>query len=359
MRIAIDISQIVYGTGVSTYTINLVENLLRIDKENQYVLFAGSLRRRKDVRSLFPSTKIFLIPPTLADLIWNRLHILPIEKLVGKIDVFHSSDWSQPPSSAFKVTTIHDLAPFIYPNLFPKDLIRNIVDTHKYRLSWVRKEANRIIVPTVATKKDLLDLGFEESKIRVIPESISNDFRKLPLDKTQEILRKHKIYGDYVLSVGMDFRKNTERLIKAFEHSSAGRDLKLILVGSPKYVKVPEYRNVRILGQVSTHDLIGLYSGAKALIYPSLYEGFGLPILEAFACGCPVVTSNISSMAEVAGDAAALVDPKDTESIIEGIEKVIRGPKNYIDKGLRRIKDFSWEKTARMTIDVYREAKLS
>src|SRR3990167_2162611 len=155
MRVAIDISQIVYGTGVSVYTKNLVENLLRIDRENDYVLFAGSLRRKKDVLSIFPDARVFPIPPTLADLLWNRLHTLPIEKLIGNIDVFHTSDWAEPPSRAFKVTTVHDLAPFLYPNLFPRDIIRNIVDAHKYKLSWVRKETKRIIVPTYATKKDL------------------------------------------------------------------------------------------------------------------------------------------------------------------------------------------------------------
>jgi glycosyltransferase involved in cell wall biosynthesis len=358
MRIAIDISQIVYGTGVSVYTKNLVENLLRIDNENEYVLFAGSFRKRGEVLSMFPSAKVFPIPPTLADLIWNRLHILPIEKLIGNVDVFHSSDWSEPPSRAFKVTTVHDLAPFLYPNLFPRDIIRNIVDVHKYKLSWVREETKRIIVPTCATKADLVSLGFTEKIIRVIPESISKGFRKLPVAQTTEILRKYKIFGDYILSIGLDPRKNTERIIKAFEHSSAGNDFKIVFVGHPKYMNISESRNIRILGKVDFPDLVGLYSGAKALIYPSLYEGFGLPILEAFACGCPVVTSNISSMAEVAGEAAVLVDPYKVDSISDGIEKVVGGPKSYIEKGLKRIQDFSWEKTARMTLDVYREAKL-
>ncbi len=359
MRIAIDISQIVYGTGVSVYTKNLVDNLLRIDKENEYVLFAGSLRRKNDILSAFPTAKVFPIPPTLADLIWNRLHIFPIEKLIGNIDVFHTSDWVEPPSKAFKVTTVHDLAPFLYPNLFPRDIIRDIVNTHKRKLLLVKKEAKRIIVPTSATKKDLINLGFEENTIRIIPESISADFKKLEQDEIAKILRKYKIFGDYVLSVGMDPRKNTERIIKAFEHSSAGRDFKIVFVGTPKYMKVKHARNIRVLGRVETSDLVGLYSGAKALVYPSLYEGFGLPILEAFACGCPVVTSNTSSMAEVAGDAAMLVDPYKVDSISDGIEKVLKGPKSYIDKGLKRIQDFSWQETARMTLDVYREASVN
>ncbi len=288
MKIAIDISQVVYGSGVSVYTKNLVENLLRLDKENEYILFAGSLRRKNDVLSIFPSAKVFPVPPSLADLMWNRLHILPIERLIGAVDVFHTSDWSEPPSKAFKVTTVHDLAPFLYPNLFPRDLIRNIVDTHKNKLSWVREETKRIIAPTFATKKDLVSLGFNEKIIRVIPESISGVFRKLPLDEIEKITRKYKIFGDYILSVGMDPRKNTERIIKAFEHTSAGKDYKVVFVGSQKYRRISESRNIRILGKVETGELAGLYSGAKALIYPSLYEGFGLPILEAFACECPV-----------------------------------------------------------------------
>jgi glycosyltransferase involved in cell wall biosynthesis len=357
MKIAIDISQVIYGTGVSVYTKNLVDNLLKIDKENEYILFAGSLRRKGDVLSMYPSAKVFPIPPTLADLLWNRLHKFPIEKLIGQIDVFHTSDWAEPPSSAFKVTTVHDLAPFLYPNLFPRDIIRNIVDVHRHKLSWVREETKRIIVPTLATKKDLINLDFKEEMIRVIPESIPGNFKKVEKEEITKVLRKHKIFGDYVLSVGVDPRKNTENIIKAFEHSSAGRDLKMVLVGSPKYMKIKDARNVRILGKVETDDLIALYSGASALIYPSLYEGFGLPILEAMACGCPVVTSNISSMAEVAGDAAILVDPYKVDSISDGIEKVLRGPKSYIEKGLKRVQDFSWEKTARATLEVYKESE--
>lgn len=357
MRICIDISQIVYGTGVSTYTRSLVKNLLKIDGENDYVLFAGSLRRKSDVLSIFPQAKVFPIPPTIANLIWNRLHILPIEKLVGEIDVFHTSDWSEPPARAFKVTTVHDLSPFLYPNLFPRDIIRNVVDAHKFRLSWVRKESKRIIVPTVSTKNDLVNLGFNSSIIRVIPESVSDEFRPVSELDVEKVKRRYKIFDNYILSVGMDPRKNTERVIKAFEHSSVGKELKIVFVGSPKYIKVRESRNLRILGRVPSSDLAALYSGAKALVYPSLYEGFGLPILEAFACGCPVVTSNLSSMSEIAGQAAVLVDPNDVNSIAGGIEKALRGPKRLIDRGLERVKKFSWEKAAKMTLEVYNEAR--
>src|SRR3989344_6568222 len=130
MKILIDISQIVYGTGVSVYTRNLVESLLNIDKENDYTLFGGTLRRREEIQLFFKQLnkydfdgRIAPIPPSLANILWNRLHVIKIENFVGKADVFHSSDWSQPPSGAFKVTTVHDLIPIKYPMLSHAKLI--------------------------------------------------------------------------------------------------------------------------------------------------------------------------------------------------------------------------------------------
>lgn len=165
MKICIDISQIVYGTGVSDYTEDLVKNLLAIDSQNEYVLFGGSLRQIPRIKYLISRfegrfvSKILPIPPTLADLIWNRIHKLQIENLVGNIDVFHSSDWTQPPSKAFKVTTVHDISPILSRAFSKKDLIRNIPKTHAARLKWVKKEVDRIIVPSNATKKDLVNSG--------------------------------------------------------------------------------------------------------------------------------------------------------------------------------------------------------
>lgn len=358
MRVAIDISQIIYGTGVSQYTSELVRHLLKFDKENEYLLFGGSLRRKKDIIKLFPQARVFPFPPTLANLIWNRLHILPVEKLIGNIDVLHTSDWAEPPSNAFKVTTVHDLSPLLFPNLFPRDILRSIVDAHRLKLSLVKKESKRVIVPTNATKEDLLTLGFDSDRIRVIPEATRPLYRRVGSTEIERVKRKYKIFGDYLFAVGMDPRKNTERIIQAFELSRAGKNLKMVFAGQPKYMKVKQSRNIYILGRVEDSDMPALYSGAKAFVYPSLYEGFGLPILEAFTCGVPVVTSNISSMSEIAGQAAILVDPQNTNSIAEGILKALRGPKSFIEKGRARSREFSWEKTAFDTIRVYNEAKI-
>jgi glycosyltransferase involved in cell wall biosynthesis len=357
MKIAIDVSQIIYGTGVSVYTEELVKNLLSFDKENSYVLFGGSLRRQGELkakaRSLGTnsSLKVFPIPPTLSDFLWNKLHILPIETFVGKIDVFHSSDWSQPPSAAFKVTTVHDLAPIKFPRVFPA----KIVEVYKRRLARVAQEADSIIVPSEATNKDLLELGFLANKIRVIPEAAGSEFSFPKTERLEEIKTKYRIRGKYLLSVGVGWRKNSERLIKAFEQARVKKDLNLVIAGRVDK-KLEMQRGVNLIGHIASEELAVLYSGAEALVYPSLYEGFGLPILQGFASGCPVVTSNISSMPEVAGDAAVLVDPYDVSAIAEGIREAIRDKRRLVSQGKKRAREFSWEKCARETLTVYSEA---
>lgn len=355
MRIAIDISPVLYGTGVSVYTKNLVENLLNIDDKNEYILFGYSLRRKKELQEFVKTLdgnfnkKLYNIPPMLAHTVWNKVHIFEVEKLIGNIDIFHSSDWVEPPSKSKKVTTVHDLAPFKYPKLTHP----TILTVHKKKLAWVRQESEKIIVPSKATKKDLIEMEFNENKIVVIPEAVSDMFKPASKKEIELTKKRHKISGDYLLAVGVNPRKNTENIIKAFEKVKAGRDLKLILVGSPTYMELPEARDIRNLGHVSQDELITLYSGASVFVYPSLYEGFGLPILEAMAVGTPVVTSKLSSMTEAAGDAAVLVDPESAEAIADGIEKAMKEKKELVKKGKENLKRFSWEKNARETLKVY------
>lgn len=351
MKIGIDISQIVYGTGVSVYTKNLVNSLLKIDKENEYVLFGASLRRRKEILEAFPQAKVVPIPPTAADIIWNKFHTFPIEKLIGQVDVFHTSDWTEPPANAFKVTTVHDL----YPLKFPKLVHPKILDVHRGKLYWVKKESRRIIVPSQSTKSDLVGLGFDENIIRVIPEAPT--LRKASDERISEAKKKYQIRGDYLMSIGVTTLKNTKKIIKAFHLATAGKEVKLVIAGRPSGINIEPERNVRMLGHIPQEDLEALLSGSRGLIFASLYEGYGIPILDAFACGVPVVTSTVGSMPEVAGDSAILVDPADVNSIAEGITKVVRGAKAQVQKGEKWVQNFSWEKTAEMTLNVYREAR--
>ncbi len=355
MRIGIDISQVIYQTGVSVYTENLLRNLLQIDSENEYLLFGGSLRRigqlqefAKELRGNF-QTKLTCIPPSLADFIGNTLHLPEIETLIGKVDVYHSSDWAQFASSARKVTTVHDLAPIFLPK-FTNEKIR---ETHKRRLKWVVSEVDRVIVPSKSTKEGLVKIGVKSDRIKIIPEAPDAIFMPQPSQAIFGLKAKYKINGRYILGVGVGPRKNTQRLIDAYLKAKTS-DLKLVLVGLP-LDKTFHARGVIFTGHVPKQDLPAFYSGAEALAYPSLYEGFGLPILEAFACGCPVVTSNISSMPEVAGNAAILVDPHDTDSIAEGIKKSLRSRVGLSRKGLSRVKKFSWRKAAFDTLSIYKE----
>jgi glycosyltransferase involved in cell wall biosynthesis len=362
MKIAIDASSVVYGTGVSVYTTKLVKNLLAVDKKNKYLLYGGSLRMRGELTESLTSfagssssqleRKVLPIPPTLADLMWNRLHILPIERLLGKIDVFHSSDWTQPPAKAWKVTTIHDIAPLKYPEYsHPK-----IVSVHRRKMYWVRREVDKIIVPSLATKNDLLDFGIEKKRIVVIQEAAN--FGLSDRKSVDAIKKKYKIKGRYLLSVGISPRKNSKRIISAFKRIEKNIDLKLVLVGRPVSVEVKSEKGIFVLGHVDNEEISALYTGAEALVFPSLYEGFGIPILDAFNCETPVVTSNVSSMQEVAGDAAMLVNPYSVDSIAKGIQNVIKYRRKYVEKGSLRVNKFSWKKLALQTLEVYKNCSV-
>jgi glycosyltransferase involved in cell wall biosynthesis len=358
MKIGIDISQIVYGTGVSVYTQNLVENLLKIDKKNDYLLFGGSLRQKDKLQKF--GAKIFSFPPTLADFVWNRLHLFPIENFLGTIDVFHSSDWTQPPTKAAKVTTIHDFGFLKYPEVaHPK--IKAVMER---RFKWIKKEVDLIIAVSQATKKDIMEiLNIPEEKIRVIYEAVSEDVNQVKDQKIiQKVKKKYGLKGNYLLSVAtLEPRKNLKRIIKAF-YLLKKKDLSLVIVGKPGWdEEISQWglknKDQRIIftGYISHEDKQALYSGGTCFVFPSLYEGFGLPILEAMKCGCPVVTSNLSSMPEVAGKAGILVDPLNVKNIAEGINQAIKDKQELVNKGFEQVKTFSWEKTARETLKVYEE----
>lgn len=351
MRIGIDVSPIIYGTGVSLYTKNLVAALLEIDKENDYMLIGYSLRKLGIFKETFGTkVKTFPLPPALMDIVWNKLHILPVEWLIGDVDIFHSSDWIQPPTSAFKVTTIHDLVPLRFPNISHP----TIVETHKRRLEWVAKEVDRIIAVSEFTKQEIVELlGIDPQKIRVIHEAPDPSVKPSSKSEVDSIKKKHRIDGDYLLVVGSDPRKNIPAIIQAFKKLKS--ELNLVIVGR-LWETLPQDAHIISVGHISQHDLMALYSGAQALVYTSLYEGFGLPILDAMQVGCPVVTSNISSMPEVTGDAAVLVTPTEPNEIAKGIEKVLSNRSVWMKKGLARAKQFSWEKAARKTLEVYKEA---
>jgi len=299
--------------------------------------------------------------------LWNGIHLFPIENLIGAVDIFHSSDWLEPPTKiAKKVTTIHDFAIYKYPKTFISRGGHDIVKNQKRKLFFVKRYSDAIITVSETTKIDAIEiLKIPEKKIKVIYEAADECYVPKKEEEIIKIKEKFNIKGNFLLCVGTrEPRKNLDRLIMAFAQlSPAYPNLNLVIVGKYGWGKDLnskfEIRNskIRLLGYVEKEDLAALYSGAEAFVYPSLYEGFGLPIIEALSCGCPVVTSNVGSMKEVSGGAAVLVDPESIESIADAVSKIVRNQKTREEmklKGLIRARDFSWEKTALQTLEVYR-----
>ncbi len=389
MKIGIDISQIVYQTGVSRYTEKLVDNLLRIDKKNEYIFLGYSLRQREKIQNLKckikncnAKFKIFPIPPTPLEFLWNKLHLLEVERLIGRVDIFHSSDWIQPPTRAKKVTTVHDLSFLHFPETFPKKIIK----TQKRRLYWVKEESDLVIADSKATKDDLVSLlGFSEERIRIVYLGKTQSAKLKAQShsaKLKAIKKKYNISNNYLLYLGtLQPRKNLIRLVKAFANVKNQKpktkntnsktkkleDLKLVMAGKKGWLYKEIFNKVKELGLekeviftgfVSEKEKQALLKNALCFVYPSLYEGFGIPVLEAMAAGCPVVTSKTSSLPEVAGEAAVLVNPQKVDEIGLAIKKVLgskRLQSNLRKKGLQQVKKFSWEKCARETLKVYEE----
>ena len=374
MKIGIDVSQIVYGTGSSKYTENLVSTLLKIDHTNQYVLFGSALRQKKKLKEFKRNLqeyknvefKFYSFPPRVFEVIWNALHILPVDKFIGKVDIFHSSDWLQPPirsSKTKKITTVHD----IVVNLFPSSVHPRILANQERRLKQVKKEADLIIADSYSTKEDIIKfLQIPKEKIFVVHLAASNKFKPEQDDRIEEVLQKYKIKKPYILSVAtQEPRKNIQKLVDVFGSISQNPKYKsaqpqLVLAGKFGWGEgLRSADNVIWTDYVPDEDLIALYSGCRVFVYPSLYEGFGLPVLEAMACGAPVVTSKNSSMAEIAKDTAILVDPRSEGQLKKAIEMVLdlklENYQKMVNASLTRARQFSWSKTAKETLKLYRK----
>lgn len=359
MRVAIDIGSIPYGRGVSRYTTNLV-NALAKQRSLDLTLFGSSFRQRQFLRDfsvqvgLERRAVVWPYPPSVMQVLWNDWHVASPEKELGSPDVFHSWEYQPPLRHAALVSTIHDLAMLRFPETAHPALLR----VHKSSWNLLRREAQAVIAVSEATKRDIVELlDFDpakvhvvlealprESKVRVTPQHIALQLAALGLERP------------YVLFVGTtEPRKNVRRLISAWE--PLAKDIDLVIAGAPGWDTLPHRPHLRVLGRVDAVQLACLYAGARTFAYPSLYEGFGLPILEAFYYGTPVVTSSVSSLPEVAGDAAAYCDPLHVDSIRLALESSLHHRKKYIRAGNRRVEQFSWKKVAKETIRVYESAR--
>ncbi len=273
------------------------------------------------------------------------LAALPARARRDRLDVLHCPTHRAPVRSSVPlVVTFHDLAVLRHPATF-KPWTRTY---SRLALPRVARAARRVIAVSEFTRRELLELlDVPAEKVDVIPNAVGPPFQE----------RGEAAAGEYVLAVGtLEPRKNLTRLVDGFERARL-KGLRLLVAGAPGWggVRV-EGNGIRWLGEVQDEELARLYRGARAVAYVSLYEGFGLPVLEAMACGAPVVAARNEAAVEVAGSAAVLVDPLDPDAIAAGIAEAVDRRDELRTLGLQRARAFDWREAARATVAVYREA---
>ena len=284
----------------------------------------------------------WLVP--VRDVGWY-LAALPAKARLDRMAVLHCPTQRAPVRSQVPlVVTFHDLAVLRHPDAFnrwTREYSRRV-------LPRVAEAATRLIAVSEFTKRELLEvLDVPEDKVRVIPNAVGEPF-------TAE---GEAAEGDYVLAVStLEPRKNLPRLVEGYDRARLN-GLPLLVAGAAGWGDVPvDGSGVRWLGEVGDEELARLYRGARCVAYVSLYEGFGLPVLEAMACGTPVVAARTGALEEVSGDAAVLVDPLDPDAIAAGLNEAIERREDLRERGLERARAFDWHDVARETVAVYKEA---
>ncbi|HEY8598504.1 MAG TPA: glycosyltransferase family 1 protein [Thermomicrobiales bacterium] len=361
LQIGIDASRVGTGhrTGTEQYSAQLLEALGELDRHNGYSLYVNS--RQRPALNLPANFRARLIPfPRL----WTHAR-LSLEMLGHAPDLLFVPAHVVPLAHPRTVVTIHDLGYRAFPEAHPWRS-RQYLD---WSTRWSAAVARRIIVPSAATARDLhAAYGTPHAKITVVPHGYHPRFRPLPADEIARGLKWLGLTQPYILFVGtLQPRKNLARTLAAFEQLCArGLPHRLVLVGqrgwldNPLFAAIarpdsPAHGRIDITGYLPDDDLPLVYNGAAALAFPSLYEGFGLPTLEAMACGTPVLTSNTTSLPEVVGAAAITVDPLDTDAIAEGLLRIVSDATSGAElrtRGLAHAQEFSWRRAAEQTLDV-------
>lgn len=365
-RIGIDISRIALAarTGTEQYTYELLTALATLDRHTAFILYVNSMPP-----GLPPLGPNFRLRQIAFPRIWTHLR-LSAEILAQPPDVLfipaHVIPLAMPLARHTRpVVTIHDLGYLHFPEA------HTAAQRLQLRLTtrWSARIARHIIAISEATRQDLTHLASVPSdKISVIPHGVSTRFTPIEDSaRLQAVRERYGIRSDYILYLGtLQPRKNLPRLIEAFARAlpALPRHTQLVLAGKKGWLAGPILERasqlgiserVHFTGYVEDRDLTALLSGASLFTLPSLYEGFGMPVLEAMACGVPVLCSQTSALPEVAGDAALLVDPCDTQAIADGIAELINNPslrQQLRERGLTRAAHYTWERCARATLAV-------
>ncbi len=370
MRIAIDAHSVGTGLGGNeSYATNLIEALAQIDQTNRYTLYVTkreAVTRFSNrwpnvlVRSTLPHTPLIRIPLTLS-----------AELRRNPVDVLHVQFTAPPFSPCPVVVSIHDLSFEHLPQTFKWRSRKQLRITVRRSV----REASQVIALSAHARNDIINTyKVSPERVTAIPLAAADHFRPVS-DETelQRVKQTYGIKGDYILAVGaIQPRKNLARLVAAHARLRSlkpeGKLPKLVLAGKCAWLYDETLRAIKdlelkdsviVTGYVPEKDLPTLYSGALCFVYPSYFEGFGLPPLEAMQCGAPVIVGNLTSLPEVVGDAGLLVDPFDVDALAAAIESVISNSDLRAElsfKGLARAKLFEWQETARQTLAIYQKA---
>jgi glycosyltransferase involved in cell wall biosynthesis len=371
VRIGIDYTAAINQTGgVGRFVRHLVHALTEIDHQNQYVLVhaAPNPGRAADL-PVAPNvtTRQLRFQERVLATLWHRLRIpFPVDLATGPVDIFHAPDFVLPPvRHGITIMTVHDLAFLIHPECAHERLrvfLERAVPASVQR-------ADYIIADSESTRNDLICLlDASPDRVFVVPGGVDPAFAPATEGEVAEVRRTYRLDRPYLLTVGViEPRKNLPRLIEAYTRFRVRTGLphQLVIAGGRGWLSDETFRqaegcsfpgDVRFTGHVPDPDLVALYSGAEAFAYPSLYEGFGLPVLEAMACATAVVCSNVSSLPEFATDAAILVQPTDPDAIADALETVCCDAQvrhELSRRGRERAQSYSWGRSAQRLLEIY------
>jgi glycosyltransferase involved in cell wall biosynthesis len=368
VRVAIDVRKL-HDYGIGTYVRNLVRGLVRLNTDTEYALLCRTVDREY-VSGLGPQCSA--VPVDAGN--YSVQELLDIPRTLAKVrpDVFHAPHYVVSPlTSRPYVVTIHDCIHLRFPEYLPNRLAPVYA---RVMMRQAARRAARILTVSQASKDDILHyLGVATDRVDVIPNALDEKLATAPpADAVARVADRFQLNAPFILYTGnIKPHKNVDRLIEAFAllKRRGMDDVQLLIIGD-NISKAPElrrlvhrfqlHRQVRFLGFVSDEVLGALYRLTRVFVFPSLYEGFGLPPLEAMAAGAPVITSNVSSLPEVVGDAAILVDPLDAPALADAIARVLGDEglrADLIQRGHERVRQFSWDTAAVRTHAVYESVR--
>lgn len=374
MRIGIDYTAAVQQrAGIGRYTRELVRAISWLDQANRYVLLQAARGAKVAAGSWPANFDVHSLPLTdhQVAVLWQRFRLpLPVELVAGRIAVFHSPDFVLPPTwRARTVLTVHDLSFLTTPHTADPALRRYLMASVPRSIA----RADHILADSESTRRDLVQhLGVEPERTTVVYPGVGSQFKPLELQAVREVRARYKLEGPFVLAVGtLQPRKNYPALIEAWarlrEVDPALASVGLVIAGGRGWLydeidatieRLEVATRVRLLGFVPEEDLPALYNAAAAVAMPSLYEGFGIPVIEALACGTPVVASNVSSLPEASGDAALLVPPDDVDALAKALRRLLTDDElraTLRQRGFAHAQHFTWEAAARTVLNVYSE----